>query len=107
MFIKRQAQELRFMTQQKLHSVRSTGTATAILMSPDPPVLRAKVWLARLHQCSFIASLVAYQDIFNISLLLIVKFKVHPTVAHMQQTTITSFLGSTQSPSQKRLVINH
>ena len=48
MFIKRQAQELRFMTQQKLHSVRSTGTATAILMSPDPPVLRAKVWLARL-----------------------------------------------------------
>ena len=47
MFIKRQAQELRFMTQQKLHSVRSTGTATAILMSPDPPVLRAKVWLAR------------------------------------------------------------
>ena len=48
MFINRQAQELRFMTQQKLHSVRSTGTATAILMSPDPPVLRAKVWLARL-----------------------------------------------------------
>ena len=48
MFIKRQAQELRFMTQQKLHSVRSTGTATAILMSPDLPVLRAKVWLARL-----------------------------------------------------------
>ena len=48
MFIKRQAQELRFMTQQKLHSVHSTGTATAILMSPDPPVLRAKVWLARL-----------------------------------------------------------
>ena len=41
-------QELRFMTQQKLHSVRSTSTATAILMSPDPPVLRAKVWLARL-----------------------------------------------------------
>ena len=50
MFRKRQAQELRFMTQQKLHSVRSTGTATAILMSPDPPVLRAKVWLARLLQ---------------------------------------------------------
>ena len=48
MFIKRQAQELRFMTQQKLHSVRSTGTATAILMYPDLPVLRAKVWLARL-----------------------------------------------------------
>ena len=48
MFIKRQAHELRFMTQQKLHSVRSTGTATAILMSPDLPVLRAKVWLARL-----------------------------------------------------------
>ena len=47
MYIKRQAQELRFMTRQKLHSVRSTGTATAILMSPDPPVLRAEVWLAR------------------------------------------------------------
>ena len=48
MFIKRQAQELRFMTQQKLHSIRSTGTATAILMSPDLPVFRGKVWLARL-----------------------------------------------------------
>ena len=54
MFIKQQAQELKFMTQQKLHSVRSTGTAIAILMSPDPPVLRAKVWLARLcvAQCN-------------------------------------------------------
>ena len=48
MFIKRQAQELRFMMQQKLHSVCSTGTATAILMSPDLPIFRAKVWLARL-----------------------------------------------------------
>ena len=52
MFIKRQAQELRFMTQHKLHSVRSTGTATAILMSPDLPVLRVKVWLARLQKLS-------------------------------------------------------
>ena len=34
----------------KLHSIRSTGTATAILMSPDPPVLRAKVWLVRLNE---------------------------------------------------------
>ena len=50
MFIKRQAQELRFMTQQKLHSARSTGTAAAILMSPDLPVLRAKVWLAKLDK---------------------------------------------------------
>ena len=45
MFIKRQMKELRFMTQ---HSVHSTGTASTILMSPDLPVFRAKVWLARL-----------------------------------------------------------
>ena len=32
----------RFMTQQKLHSVRYTGTAIALLISPDLPV---KVWL--------------------------------------------------------------
>ena len=46
MFIKRQAQELRFMTQQKLHSVRSTGTATAILPISPPfehRVLRERV----------------------------------------------------------------
>ena len=37
-----------FVMQQKLHSVRSTGTATGILMSPDLPFLRVKVWLVRL-----------------------------------------------------------
>ena len=50
-FIKWQAQELRIMMQQKLHSVRSTGTATAILMSTGLPVLCVKVWLVRL-ECS-------------------------------------------------------
>ena len=33
------------MTQQSLHSVRSTGTATGILMSPDFPIFS---WLMRL-----------------------------------------------------------
>ena len=32
-----------------LHSVCSTGTYTGILMSPDVPVLCAKVWPARLQ----------------------------------------------------------
>ena len=48
-------QILWFMTQQKLHSVRSTGTATGIRMSPDLPFyvrrsgLRDYVQAARLR----------------------------------------------------------
>ena len=36
-----------------LHSICSTGTGTSILMSPDLPILCAKVWLARLLECSY------------------------------------------------------
>ena len=39
-----------FNTCVKVHAIRDfrTQLKSAVLMSPDPPVLRAKVWLARL-----------------------------------------------------------
>ena len=64
--IKRQAQELRFMTQQKLHSnsVRSTGTATAILMSPDPPVLREKQCCQIMNKVHIFMNILPFVELF-------------------------------------------
>ena len=47
-FIAPHAPILQFMTYETLEIERSTGTAARTLMSPDLPVMGAKVWPARL-----------------------------------------------------------
>ena len=55
---------LRFMTYSMAHSIRSTGTNAGILMSPDLPVFRVKVWPARLHILQVVRLLVTYSFVF-------------------------------------------